>query len=178
MLQRVRELAVQYKNGTMSTSAQASIQTEVNALAAEIERIGTSAEFNGKALLNGASTIDFQVGADDGEVISVSTVSLGSTVGSFTSLSSATALETIDAAIDGVSSARATFGAVQNRLEHTLSVNAAYQENLISAESRIRDVDMAAEMAKLTKFQILSQAGTSMLSQANQAPQSVLKLLG
>ena len=177
MLQRVRELAVQHKNGTLSTAAQASIQTEVNALASEIERIGTSAQFNGKKLLDAAGTITFQVGADDGETISVSTISLGSTVGSFATLSSTTALETIDAAIDAVSSARADFGAVQNRLEHTLSVSASYQENLVAAESRIRDVDMANEMTKLTKFQILSQAGTSMLSQANQAPQSVLSLL-
>ena len=177
MLQRVRELAVQYKNGTLSTAAQASIQTEVNALASEIERIGTSAEFNGKALLNASGTITFQVGADDGEEITVSTISLGSTVGSFTSLSTTTAIQAIDDAISAVSGARATFGAVQNRLEHTLSVSASYQENLIAAESRVRDVDMAAEMTKMTKFQILSQAGTSMLSQANQSPQSVLSLL-
>jgi flagellin len=178
MLQRVRELAVQYKNGTMSTSAQAAIQTEVDALAAEIDRIGTTAEFNGKKLLDSVGSITFQVGANDGESISVSTISLGSTVGSFSSLSSATALAGIDAAIDAVSGARGTFGAVQNRLEHTLSVSAAYQENLISAESRIRDVDMASEMVNLTKNQILTQAGTSMLSQANQSPQNVLKLLG
>ena len=84
----------------------------------------------------------------------------------------------IDAAIDSVSAARATFGAVQNRLEHTHASNAAiYQENLTASESRIRDVDMAAEMVKFTKNQILQQAGTSMLAQANQAPQSVLSLL-
>ncbi|WP_354699826.1 Flagellin [Paraconexibacter sp. AEG42_29] len=178
MLQRVRELAVQYKNGSLSSTNQAAIQTEVNNLASEISRIGTSAQFNGINVLSSASSVTFQVGSNDGNTISVAMVSLGATVGtSFSTLSSATALTDIDAAIDNVSAARATFGAVQNRLEHTLSVSATTQENLISAESRIRDVDMADEMTKLTKNQILTQAGTAMLSQANQAPQSVLSLL-
>jgi flagellin len=106
-------------------------------------------------------------------------VNLATTVGtSYTTLSSTTAISDIDAAITAVSTSRASFGAVQNRLEHSLSVSAAYQENLTSAESRIRDVDMADEMVSLTKNQILQQAGTAMLSQANQAPQSVLRLLG
>jgi flagellin len=86
-------------------------------------------------------------------------------------------LSDIDAAIDAVTDVRAGFGATQNRLEHALSVTAVYQENLTSAESRIRDVDMAEEMVDLTKNQILQQAGTAMLAQANQAPQSVLNLL-
>ena len=105
-------------------------------------------------------------------------ISLGQTVGtSFTALSSTTILTDVDAAIDAISAARSTFGAVQNRLEHTLTVTATTQENLTSAESRIRDVDMADEMTRLTKSQILQQAGTAMLSQANQAPNSVLSLL-
>jgi flagellin len=179
MLQRVRELAVQYKSGTLSGSAQAAIQTEVNQLASEIDRIGQTADFNGVKVLNTAGTsISFQVGANDGEQIAVGTISLGGTVGTFAfGLSSTTALASIDAAIDAVSGARGSFGAVQNRLEHTLAVQASYQENLVAAESRIRDVDMAEEMVQLTKNQILTQAGTSMLSQANQAPQSVLSLL-
>jgi flagellin len=178
MLQRVRELAVQYKNGSLDTAAQTSIQNEVNQLASEISRIGGSAAFNGINLLNGTSTVSFQVGANDGQQIGVSLVNLSTQVGtSYTTLSSSTAISDIDTAIRNVSSARATFGAVQNRLEHSLGVNAAYQENLTSAESRIRDVDMAEEMVSLTKNQILSQAGTAMLSQANQAPQSVLRLL-
>ena len=179
MLQRVRELAVQYKNGSLDTNAQTSIQNEVNQLASEISRIGSSAAFNGINLLNGTSTVSFQVGANDGEQIGVSLVNLATQVGtSYTTLSSSTALADIDTAIKNVSSSRATFGAVQNRLEHSLGVSAAYQENLTSAESRIRDVDMAEEMVSLTKNQILSQAGTAMLSQANQSPQSVLRLLG
>jgi flagellin len=178
MLQRVRELAVQYKNGSVDTAAQTSIQNEVNQLASEISRIGSQAQFNGISLLNGAGTISFQVGANDGEIIGISALNLATTVGtSFTNLSGTAALSEIDKAITSVSSARAGFGAVQNRLEHTLSLQAAYQENLTAAESRIRDVDMAEEMVNLTKTQILQQAGTAMLAQANQAPQSVLKLL-
>jgi flagellin len=177
MLQRVRELAVQYKNGTLSSDDQAAIQTEVNQLASEIERIGGSAKFNGISLLSGTGTVTFQVGVNDGDSITVSTISLGSTVGSFTDLSDAAALSAIDTAISSVSSARATFGAVQNRLDHAMASTQVYAENLTAAESRVRDVDMAAEMVTLTKNQILQQAGTSMLAQANQAPQSILSLI-
>jgi flagellin len=181
MLQRVRELAVQYKNGSLDSNARTSIQNEVNQLASEISRIGESASFNGINLLNSASTVSFQVGANDGQQIGVSLVDLATTVGtSYATLSTTgtTDISEIDGAITAVSTARATFGAVQNRLDHSLSVAASYQENLTAAESRIRDVDMADEMVALTKNQILSQAGTAMLSQANQAPQSVLRLLG
>jgi flagellin len=178
MLQRVRELAVQYKNGSLSTENKAAIQSEVNQLASEIERIGASAEFNGIKLLSSSSTVSFQIGANDGDVIAIASISLGSTVSASTfSLNAAGSISQIDAAIDNVSAARASFGAVQNRLEHTLTVQSTYQENLTSAESRIRDVDMAEEMTQLTKDQILQQAGTSMLAQANQAPQGVLSLL-
>jgi flagellin len=118
------------------------------------------------------------VGASDGETIAISTISLGSSVGAdFATLSADDAISAIDAAINNVSAARATFGAVQNRLDHSLNATAVYQENLVSAESRIRDVDMASEMVELTKQQILQQAGTAMLSQAKSAPQSVLSLL-
>ncbi|HEY6759599.1 MAG TPA: flagellin [Baekduia sp.] len=181
MLQRVRELAVQYKNGSLDDNARTSIQNEVNQLASEIDRIGSSASFNGIDLLNTTNTVSFQVGANDGQEIGVSLVNLSNEVGSsYATLSTTgtTDISEIDAAITNVSTARATFGAVQNRLDHSLSVAASYQENLTSAESRIRDVDMADEMVSLTKNQILSQAGTAMLSQANQAPQSVLRLLG
>jgi flagellin len=180
MLQRVRELAVQYKNGTLSTSDRTAIQSEVTQLAGEIERIGTTAEFNGTKVLNTSVTVSFQVGAADGEVITVGTISLGASVGSvYATLTTAntTDISEIDAAINAVSSQRATFGAVQNRLEHTLNNLATYQENLMASESRIRDVDMAMEMVNFSKNQILAQAGTSMLAQANQAPQGVLSLL-
>jgi flagellin len=177
MLQRVRELAVQYNNGTLSNANHTAIQSEVDQLAAEIERIGTSSKFNGVTLLDAdATSVTFQVGANDGEQISVALISLGKALGSYSDLSSAT-LGDIDAAIDAVSQARAGFGAAQNRLEHSLNVAASTTENLTAAESRIRDVDMAEEMVNLTKAQILQQAGTAMLSQANQSPQSVLQLL-
>jgi len=183
MLQRVRELAVQYNNGTLSASDKASITAEVSQLCAEISRIGNDTKFNGIAVLTGSSAITFQVGADDGQTISVTAVSLfgsGSTFkvdSTIFNFGTTVTLASIDAAIQGVSDARSTFGSVQNRLEHTLNNLATFQENLTSSESRIRDVDMASEMVTFTKLQILQQAGTSMLAQANQAPQSVLSLL-
>jgi len=184
MLQRVRELAVQYQNGTLSSSDQQAIQSEVTQLGAEIERIGSSSSFNGISLLKSGATISFQVGANDGETISVATISLGSVISGaganspFTlTAGSATDISEIDSAIQAVSAQRATFGAVQNRLEHTMSNLSTYQENLVASESRIKDVDMAAEMVEFTKNQVLSQAGTSMLAQANQGSQNVLSLL-
>jgi len=181
MLQRVRDLAVQYNNGTNSAANKSAIQSEVYQLASEIERIGNTAQFNGICLLNNTDTVTFQVGANDGQVITVAMVSLGSTVGTGSSswydLSDASSISNIDAAIDSVSATRATFGAVQNRLEHANNSAASYAENLTSAESNIRDVDMADEMVSYTKDQVLSQAATSMLSQANQQSQSVLSLL-
>ncbi|MBW3607576.1 MAG: flagellin FliC [Actinobacteria bacterium] len=180
MLQRVRELAVQYKNGSLSDTDRTAIQSEVNMLASEVERIGVSAQFNGIKLLNAAALVSFQVGAEDGEVISVPMISLAQSVPAATFSLTATGttdLTEIDSAITAVSTQRANFGAVQNRLEHTVNNLQAYQENLVASESRIRDVDMAKEMVELTKLQILQQAGTSMLAQANQSPQSVLSLL-
>jgi flagellin len=178
MLQRVRELAVQYNNSTNSAANQSAIQSEVYQLASEIERIGVQSQFNGISLLNASGTVTFQVGANDGQVITLALVSLGSTLGTnYFDLSSATSLSNIDAAIDGVSAVRADLGAVQNRLDPANAAAAAYQENLTAAESRIRDVDMADEMIQFTKNQVLSQAGQSMLSQANQSSQSVLSLL-
>jgi flagellin len=179
MLQRVRELAVQYKNGSLSSSDKAAIQSEVNMLGSEVERIGASAQFNGILLLNSAANITFQVGAQDGEVISISTISLGQSApaSAFQLTATGSDISEIDAAIDSISAQRAQFGAVQNRLEHTLSNLAVYDENLQASESRIRDVDMASEMVNFTKLQILQQSGTAMLAQANQMPQSVLSLL-
>jgi flagellin len=178
MLQRIRELAVQYKNGSLSTGDKVAIQSEVNQLASEIERIGSSLEFNGIKLLNAAGTVTFQVGSEDGQTITVATISLGSAVNAATfSLGGASDITEIDTAMTNVSAQRSGFGAVQNRLEHTLNSLASYHENLVASESRIRDVDMAAEMVELTKLQILEQAGVSMLAQANLTPQSVLSLL-
>ena len=182
MLQRVRDLAVQFNNGTLSASDQAAITAEVAQLCAEVDRIGSQTSFNGIALLTGTSSINFQVGANDGQTLAVSAVQLFGTGGKvdpstvFT-FSGTVSLSSIDAAIDNVSQARATFGAVQNRLDHTLNNLTTYEENLSASESRIKDADMAAEMVNFTKLQVLQQAGTSMLAQANQQPQAVLQLL-
>jgi len=180
MLQRVRELAVQYKNGSLGPSNQLAVQSEVNMLASEIERIGQTTKFNGISLLNTGASVTFQVGANDSEAIGVALVSLGAAVGgTYFALTTTgtTDIAEIDAAIDNVSSSRAAMGAVQNRLQYSLDNVGVYQENLVAAESRIRDVDMAAETVTLTKNQILAQAGTAMLAQANQAGQGVLSLL-
>lgn len=176
MLQRVRELAVQYKNGTNSESSKEAIVSEASQLTSEIERVGETTQFNGINLLKEENTISFQVGANDGEVISVNTISLGESVGAI-SLGEEEAISTIDSAIDKVSAAAGSFGAIQNRLQYTQSNLAVYSQNLSAAQSSIVDVDMAAEMTNFTKEQVLMQAGTAVLSQANQLPQAVLKLL-
>ena len=181
MLQRIRELAVQYKNGSLSNTDRNAISAEVAQLSSEIDRIGSQSQFNGINLLSAASTVTFQVGANDSDTITFGLINLNTTLGSaYVSLTTAntTDLTEIDSAINSVTGFRATLGAVSNRLEHSLQAAGAYQENLVAAESRIRDVDMAQEMVRYTKFSILAQAGQSMLAQANSAPQSVLQLLG
>jgi flagellin len=188
MLQRVRDLKVQYSNGTLDTDDKSAIVAEVKQLASEITEISTKTEFNGIKLLNGTGgsggTISFQVGANSGETVSVTTKDIAGASGtgaidgvSDTAGWEAVSLDDIDTAINNVSTIRSDFGAVQNRLEHRLNNLATYQENLVASESRIRDVDMAQEMVNFTKLSILQQAGTSMLAQANQAPQNVLALL-
>jgi flagellin len=180
MMQRVRELAVQFKNDTLSATNRTAIQSEVFQLASEIERIGSTTKFNGICLLNNTGAVSFQVGANDSEQIAVTMINLSSTVGTsyFALTAAGTAdISEIDAVIDSISAQRATLGAVQNRLQYSMENVGIYQENLVAAESRIRDVDMAAETVSLTKNQILAQAGTAMLAQANQAGQGVLSLL-
>jgi flagellin len=178
MLQRIRELAVQYKNGDASAANRAAIQSEVSGLASEIERVGQTAAFNGISLLSGAGAVTFQVGANDVQSISVPTISLGQALGTgWATLGAGTDLAEIDAAIDAVSVQRGAFGAVQNRLDATLEAVTNAQLNMVAAESRIRDVDMAEEAVSLARGQILSQAGTSLLAQANQANQGVLTLI-
>ena len=181
MLQRVRDLAVQFNNGTLASTDQAAITAEVAQLCAEISDIGSQTSFNGISLLNATGSITFQVGANDGETLSVSKVDLfgaGKKVDSnIFAFSGTVTLASIDTAIQNVSDARATFGSVQNRLDHRLNNLATYEENLSASESGIKDVDMASEMVNFTKLQILNQAGTAMLAQANTLPQSVLQLL-
>src|SRR3712207_2242380 len=187
MLQRVRDLRVQFENGTLSSEDRNAILSEVKQLSTEMADIQKTTEFNGITLLQGdvdgtgagtTADISFQVGANGSETIPFRTVDLNgaSGLGATDGLSAATgtadfngiSLDEIDTAINNVSSMRSDFGAVQNRLEHRLNNLATYQENLVASESRIRDVDMAAEMVNFTKLGILQQAGTSMLAQANQ----------
>jgi flagellin len=188
MLQRVRDLKVQYLNGTLDADDKTSIVAEVKQLADEIGEIAGKTEFNGINLLDGTGgsggVISFQVGANTDETVSVTTRDIAGVSGtgdidgvSDTAGWEAIDLDAIDDAINNISSLRSEFGAVQNRLEHRMANLTAYQENLVASESRIRDVDMAQEMVNFTKLGILQQAGTSMLAQANQAPQNVLSLL-
>ena len=195
MLERVRDLKVQFNNGTLDTGGQEAIAAEVFEIAKEVNSIVTETKFNGKALF-GPDGFTFQVGANQGETVSTNPTGLsgGFAAGGLSDLTGLAAsgvssvvaalssgdlsdLGDIDSAIENVSKVRGSLGAVQNRLEHRLTNLATYQENLTASESRIRDVDMAQEMTKFTKLNILQQAGTSMLAQANQGPQGVLSLL-
>lgn len=178
MLQRIRELAVQYNNGTNDTNAQGSITAEVSALEAEITAIGTNTKFNGIGLLDGSHTdgITLQVGADQGQTMKVDLTALTTAVpGGFAS--AMTDISAIDTAIASVSKQRGDFGAAENALEHTINNLNVAAENFTASESRIRDLDVASEMVNYTKTEILQQAGTAILAQANQEPQSILTLL-
>jgi flagellin len=197
MLQRVRDLKVQSNNGTLDANDQNSIASEVLEISKEVKSILDDTQFNGKTVFGSTDSFTFQVGANDSETISIAAtnLTLSGAAGGLSSLTqlagaaavslvatavssgSLGAISDIDTMIENVSKQRGQYGATQNRLEHRLANLATYQENLTASESRIRDVDMASEMTKFTKLNILQQAGTSMLAQANQAPQGVLSLL-
>ena len=199
MLQRMRDLTVQAgntgANGGAGGKAVGAIQEEIGALSTAINDIATRTEFNGTKLLDNTNTLTFQVGANGGETQTITLSDMKSaTLGSATlkinaidlngaaddgvgATTSTNALASIDAAIESVSSFRGELGAAQNTFEHTVNNLNVAVENLSASESRIRDTDMAQEMMQFTRSQILSQAGTSMLAQANQAPQGVLSLL-
>ena len=182
MLQRMNELAVQAANGTNSSTDVKSISNEVTALQDEMKRIADTTDFNGKKMLSN-STVGIFVGYTTASqnTISIKGVDLKNAVtsiGAFTSSSAAkTMIGKISTAIEKISEFRSDFGAVQNRLEHTIDNLDNVVENVTSAESRIRDTDMADEMVKYSKNNILQQAGQSMLAQANQSTQGVLSLL-
>lgn len=190
ILERMRDLTVQGKNGTLTDEDRESINKELSALHSELGRIAKTTEFNTQNLLGSTAakgaSFTFQIGANQGQTLTVtignmSGVSLLGAADKFI-LGNAGAnadkmLGSIDKAIKKVSDQRATLGAVQNRLEHTINNLTATNENLSEANSRIRDVDMAEEMMTFTKSNILSQAATSMLAQANAMPNSVLNLL-
>ncbi len=196
MLQRVSELAVQYQNGDLSTSDKSDIQGEVNQLTQEIDRQRGAVQFNGINLLDGSAgsggAVTFQVGPSSSDTLSVSfqdiesSSNLGtsafswtqaSTGGTVFDLSQSGAVSAISTAINNISSLAATLGAVQNRLQYTSTSISTTEENMSSSLSSIQDVNMASEMTTLTQQQVLQQAGTAMLAQANSQPQLVLKLI-
>ena len=187
-LQRIRELAVQASNGTVEDRT--GLQTEVDLLSDEIQRVVDAASFNGVQLLDGSATADleFQVGQDATDQIAIlaadlniSAITAYGGAGSFDVSTDANAaqavLTTVDTDIDSVSSLRATFGATQNRFEQVINAVKSYAENVSASRSRIQDADFAAETANLTRVQIMQQAGVAMLAQANAVPQNVLSLL-
>ncbi len=185
MLQRMNELAVKAKNGTNTTEDRNAIQSEVDQLTSEIDRVQSSTQFNNQNLLDGSFTgKNLQVGANSGNTISLSINNMKASkigVGSVSVTSEAaagSAIDSIKTAIKSVSSMRSTLGAVQNRLEHTIKNLDNVVENTTAAESSIRDTDMASQMVEYSKNNILAQAGQSMLAQANQSNQGVLSLLG
>ncbi|BBE49943.1 Flagellin [Ferriphaselus amnicola] len=184
-LQRMRELAVQASNATASGDL-ASLNSEYQALDAENLRVLGASKFNGQVLLTGGTSLTFQIGANNAETITVTTGSLSTAAGSGVIATAAglastaaaqTEITTMDTAIGNINSLRATFGATQSRFEAIISNVSNAAENLTAARSRIMDTDYAAETANLTRAQILQQAGTAMLAQANTAPNSVMSLL-
>lgn len=191
ILQRVRDLAVQSSNDTNNTDAHAAIQKEVTALGEELDRMAKSTNFNGINLLDSsagtAGVMSIQVGAGAGTSDRISLDLTGADITAVvtavqgldlsTTAGSQTAIGVMDTQITAVSTGRADLGATQNRLEHAVKTLNIAGENLQAAQSRIADVDMASEMVKFTKANILSQAGTAMLAQANQSSQGVLSLL-
>jgi flagellin len=185
MLQRMRELAVESSNGALQSSDRANLNTEFQDLTLEINRISASTTFNGTNLLNGNTTVNFQVGIGtaSSDQIAVAfggmdTTSLALNGLDVTSVANAqTTINALDAAMQQVATTRAGFGATINRLQVSVQNIQSMQENLSAANSRIRDVDVAAETSKMAQEQVLSQAGAAVLSQANQVPQLALTLL-
>lgn len=189
MLQRMSELAVQAANGTNATTDRTALNDEVQQLKTEIQRVGSTTQFNKMNILDGGFSAGtkkaLQVGANANQTISIAISALKSVVGSSlidglkidTATNAQRAITTVQSSIEKLSTLRSKLGAVQNRLEHTVANLDNISENTQSAESRIRDTDMAEEMVQYSKNNILQQAGQSMLAQANQANQGVLSLL-
>jgi len=188
ILTRLRELAIQSSNGSVSNQDKETLDQEFQSLVSEVNRIGASTEFSGIKLLDGStSSVSFQVGFGTTAGTDTISVSLSAALSTSLSLNSldigsggatTTAITNIDTAINTVSGLRGTLGAVQNRLGSTINNLSITVENLSAAESRIRDVDVAYETAQLTRNQILQQASIAVLGQANSLPQSALRLLG
>ena len=183
ILQRMNELATQAANDTNTSTDRKAIQKEIDALTSEITRISSTTQFNTMNLLDGNFSGDLQVGALSGQKIHISIGSMSAatlqvkTLNVTTAAGAGTAMTAVQTAIDKVSTQRSALGAIQNRLEHTIKNLDTTSENTSSAESRIRDTDMAKEMVTYSKNNILMQAGQSMLAQANQQNQGVLSLI-
>ena len=183
MLHRIRELAVQAANDTNGVADRGYLQTEVTALISEINRVSTDTEYNGTAVLDGTfSSKKLQVGTEGTQTITFSVDGVGASalgvnaVSVLTQSGAAAALGTISTAIEAVASDRASYGALQNRLEYTVSNLMNVSEFTQAARSRIEDADFAAESARLSKAQVLQQTGTAMLAQANASQQLALSL--
>ena len=179
-LQRMRELAVQAQNGSNGTSDRANLDTEYQQLSQEITRIATQTKFNGQAIVSpaGAGSQVFQVGANNGDTLTVTTVGVTTVTGDLTTQTNAsTALAAIDAKLDVITTNRATYGAAISRFGMAISNLSITGENQSAARGRIMDADFAAETANMSRANILQQAGNAMVAQANQLPQEVLALL-
>lgn len=178
-LQRMRELAVQSANGSNGSGDRDNLDAEYQELSDEITRIATSTTFNGLAILDGdAGAQTFQVGANVGDTLTITTTAVTTVAGDLTSAANAnTAIAALDAKLDVINTDRATYGAAQSRFGYAISNLEISRESQAAARSRIMDTDFAAETAALTRNQILQQAGTAMLAQANALPNNVLSLL-
>jgi len=178
-LQRMRELAVQAQNGSNGTSDRANLDTEYQQLSAEITRIAAQTKFNGIAIVGaGAGAQTFQVGANNGDTLTITTVAVTTVAGGVTTAAAAsTAVAAIDTALDTITSNRATYGAAMSRFSMAISNLSISGENQTAAKGRIMDADFAQETANLSRAQILQQAGTAMVAQANQQPDLVMNLL-
>jgi flagellin len=178
-LQRMRELAVQAQNGSNGTTDRANLDTEYQQLSAEITRIAAQTKFNGIAIVGaGAGGQTFQVGANNGDTLTITTVAVTTVAGGLTTAALAsTAVAALDTALDTITTNRATYGAAISRFGMAISNLSITGENQTAARGRIMDADFAAETANLSRAQILQQAGTAMVAQANQQPQLVMNLL-
>jgi flagellin len=179
VLQRMRELAIQAQNGSNGSGDRANLDTEFQQLSLEITRIAQQTKFNGTAIVgSGAGAQTFQVGANNGDTMTITTSQVSTVTGDIlTSGAASTAVSAIDAPLDQITTSRATYGAAMSRFEFAISNLQITGENQQAARGRIMDADFAAETANLSRAQILQQAGTSMVAQANQLPQQVLNLL-
>jgi len=188
MMQRMRELAVQATNGTNTSGDLSAINQEYSQLWSEINRTMSSVQFNSTSLLNATSAFSFQIGANSGQTVSIASSDISITAGvggmsgasalnTTTTSANASAIDAISTAISAINSSRATLGAIQNRFNYTVSFLQSASENQQAARGRIMDADFAQETSNLSRAQILQQAGTAMVAQANQLPQGVLALL-